>query len=138
MIKPDGVAARAIGTVVRKFEDAGLNLRAAAMRRITTQQARDLYAVHSARPFFESLVEYVTEGPVFLMAWEGKDVVPTIRSLIGATDPSLAEVGTIRALFGTSKSRNAIHASETLSDALREVSLFFEDTDLFFYDVSTL
>lgn len=137
MVKPDGVTSGAIGTVIQKFEKGGLVLRALRMQTITKEQAKNLYGVHSHRPFFQDLVEYVTEGPVVLMVWEGKDVVPLIRSFIGATDPRLAEPGTIRALFGASKERNAIHASESLTDARREISIFFQESDLFFYHTTS-
>jgi nucleoside-diphosphate kinase len=97
---------------------------------LTTEEAEEFYAVHRGRPFFESLVTFMTSGPCMPMVLERDDAVPTLRTVIGATDPAQAEAGTIRKLYAESKERNAIHASDSDENAEREIHFFFASTEL--------
>lgn len=133
IIKPDAVARNLTGRIFAKLEEEGFRIREIRMMRLTEAQAREFYSVHSERPFFESLVSFMTSGPVvpaILEREDGEDPVARLRQVIGATDPAEAEPGTIRALFAESKERNAIHASDAHDTAAREAAFFFAGADL--------
>jgi nucleoside-diphosphate kinase len=130
IIKPDAVASGKAGRVLAHLEDAGFQVRAARMVRLSTAQAEAFYAVHRERPFFRPLVAFMTSGPCIPLALERRDAVTHLRTVIGATDPKEAAPGTVRALFAESKERNAIHASDSEENALREVAFFFAEADL--------
>jgi nucleoside-diphosphate kinase len=130
IVKPDGVQKNVIGNVYSRFEKAGLRIVAARMMQLTLVQAEGFYAVHRERPFFADLVSFMTSGPCLPMALEREDAVPTLRTVIGATDPAEAAPGTIRKLFAESKGRNAIHASDSDENAAREVGFFFPEGEL--------
>ncbi|MBI4519512.1 MAG: nucleoside-diphosphate kinase [Gemmatimonadetes bacterium] len=125
IIKPDAVSASRTGKIVAHLEAAGLSIRAIRMLRLTETQARAFYAVHAGRPFFASLVRFMTSGAVIPMVLEGAGAVARLRQVIGATDPAEAAEGTIRKLYAESKERNAIHASDSPETAAREVAFFF-------------
>lgn len=125
IIKPDAVSASRTGKIVAHLETAGFRICAIRMLRLTEAQARAFYAVHEGRPFFESLVRFMTSGAVIPMVLEGAGAVPRLRQVIGATDPAEAAEGTIRKLYAESKERNAIHASDSPETAAREVAFFF-------------
>ena len=127
IIKPDGVKRAVIGNIITRFEQAGLRLSASRMLQITTQQAKDFYAEHSARPFYADLVEFMTSGPVMVMVLEGENAITRNRELMGATDPAQAAPGTIRADFATSIDHNIVHGSDAPASAKREISFFFPD-----------
>jgi len=130
IVKPDGVEKNVIGEVYRRFEQAGLRIVAARMRRLTQAEAEGFYAVHRERPFFRDLVSYMTSGPVVVQVLEGEDAVARNRDIMGATDPKKAAPGTIRADLATSIEQNVVHGSDTLENAAREISYFFAETEL--------
>ena len=130
IIKPDAVAKTIIGQIYSRFEQGGLKVIAAKMLHLTRTQAADFYAVHKERPFYSSLVMYMTSGPVIPMALEKENAVEDFRRLIGATDPSKAEEGTIRKLYAESIERNIVHGSDSPENAVKEISHFFREEDL--------
>jgi len=130
IIKPDAVAAGNAGNVLAHLEKQGFKVRAARMVRLSTPQAEAFYAVHKERPFFRSLVTFMTSGPCVPLALERDAAVTHLRDVIGATDPAEAKPGTIRKLFAQSKEKNAIHASDSLENAAREVGFFFAEGEL--------
>ena len=130
IIKPDAVQRNLSGRIIAHLEEHGFRPRALRMLRLSTAQAREFYAVHRERPFYDSLVQFMTSGPCIPMVLERADAVAHLRKTIGATDPAEAEPGTIRALYAESKERNAIHASDSDENARREASFFFAEADL--------
>ncbi|HZD06540.1 MAG TPA: nucleoside-diphosphate kinase [Longimicrobiales bacterium] len=130
IIKPDAVGSGKAGVVLAHLEGAGFTVRALRMVRLTRSQAREFYAVHRERPFYESLVAFMTSGPVVPMVLEAEGAVPRLREVIGATDPAEAAEGTIRRLHAESKERNAIHASDSDENASREIGFFFSRHEL--------
>ena len=127
IIKPDAVAKNVIGQILSRFEGAGLVIVAARMMTLTKEQAGEFYAIHKGKPFFDSLVEYMTSGRVLVSALEGTDAVVTNRRLMGATDPKKADAGTIRADFAESISANAVHGSDSVENARNEIAFFFPE-----------
>lgn len=130
IIKPDAVASGKAGKVLAHLEEKGFTVRALRTTRLNPAQAEAFYAVHRERPFFRSLVSFMTSGPVIPMVLEADGAVPALREAIGATDPAEAEAGTVRALYAESKERNAIHASDSDENARNEIGFFFSDSDL--------
>jgi nucleoside-diphosphate kinase len=130
IVKPDAIEAGKAGKIVAHLEQAGFTIRAARLVRLTLEQAGAFYEVHRDRPFFSGLVSFMTSGPCLPMALEREDAVPTLRTVIGATDPAEAAAGTIRKLYAESKGRNAIHASDSPENAAREVGFFFAEGEL--------
>ena len=130
IIKPDAVQAGNAGKVLAHLEAQGFKVRGARMVRLSTQQAEAFYAVHRERPFFRSLVTFMTSGPCIPLALERDNAVPHLRDVIGATDPAEAKAGTVRKLFAQSKERNAIHASDSPENGVREVEFFFSEGEL--------
>lgn len=130
IIKPDAVQAGTAGKVLAHLEAQGFKVRAARLVRLSQPQAEAFYAVHSARPFFRSLVTFMTSGPAMPLALERDNAVAHLREVIGATDPAEAKPGTIRKLYAQSKERNAIHASDSPENAAREVAFFFPEGEL--------
>ena len=127
IIKPDATGSGKAGRILAHLEGAGFTLRAARMLRMTRAQARSFYAVHSARPFYDSLVDFMTSGPCIPLVLEAPDAVPRLRGVIGATDPAEAAAGTVRRLYAESRERNAIHASDSNENASREIAFFFAE-----------
>ena len=130
IIKPDAVAASRSGRILAHLEHEGFTIRGIRFAYLTVNQARDFYAVHRDRPFYESLVRFMTSGPIIPVALRRADAVATLRQVIGATDPADAAPGTIRALYAESKERNAIHASDSPDNAAREIAFFFATSEL--------
>jgi nucleoside-diphosphate kinase len=130
IIKPDAVAAGNAGKILAHLEGAGFAIRAARLLRLSTSQAEAFYAVHRERPFFRSLVTFMTSGPALALVLERERAVAVLRDAIGATDPAEAKAGTIRKLYAQSKERNAIHASDSPENATREVGFFFPEAEL--------
>jgi len=130
IIKPDAVQAANAGNVLAHLERDGFRIRAARMVRLSQPQAEAFYAVHRERPFFRSLVTFMTSGPCLPLALERDDAVARLREVIGATDPAEAKAGTIRKLYAQSKERNAIHASDSPENAAREVAFFFPESEI--------
>ncbi|PRY96517.1 nucleoside diphosphate kinase [Jezberella montanilacus] len=125
IIKPDAVAKNVIGQIVARFESAGLKVIAARMMQLSRADAERFYAVHSARPFFKDLVDFMISGPVFVQVLEGEGAILKNRDLMGATDPKKAEKGTIRADFADSIDANAVHGSDAPETAAVEIGFFF-------------
>ena len=125
MVKPDGVKRHLIGEVVRRIEDKGYAIKEMKMFTIEDDLAKRHYAEHTDKPFFGELVEFITSGPVVAMVVEGDDAVTGMRELMGATNPTDAVPGTIRADLAESLSNNVVHGSDSLESAEREIALFF-------------
>ena len=130
IIKPDAVQAGNAGKVLAHLEAQGFKVRAARLVRLAQPQAEAFYAVHRERPFFRSLVTFMTSGPGLALALERDNAVAHLREVIGATDPAEAKPGTVRKLYAQSKERNAIHASDSAENAAREVAFFFPESEL--------
>ncbi|HEX2250001.1 MAG TPA: nucleoside-diphosphate kinase [Gemmatimonadales bacterium] len=130
IIKPDAIASGKAGAILAHLQQAGFTPRAARLVRLTQAEAGAFYAVHRGRSFYAELVEFMTSGPCLPLALERQDAVPHLRTVIGATDPAEAAPGTIRKLFAESKGRNAIHASDSVENAAREVAFFFAESEL--------
>ena len=130
IIKPDAVEAGNAGKVLAHLEAQGFKVRSARLVRLSQPQAEAFYAVHRERPFFRSLVTFMTSGPALALALERDNAVAQLREVIGATDPAEAKPGTVRKLFAQSKERNAIHASDSAENAAREVAFFFPEGEL--------
>ena len=130
IVKPDGVRKGVIGKVVSRFEEAGIRIVAMQMRQLSRKDAEGFYAVHSERPFFGELCEFMTSGPVVVMVLEGDDVIARNRALMGATDPKKADPGTIRADFADSIGENIVHGSDAPETAAFEISWFFRGLDI--------
>ena len=130
IVKPDGVAAGLIGEVVKRIEQEGLRVVAMRMEHMTQTKAEGFYYVHRERPFFKSLIEFMTSGPAVLMALEGENAIIRWRTLMGATDPQKADPGTIRRDMATNIERNVVHGSDAKDTASFEVNYFFSGTEL--------
>src|SRR5688572_16184170 len=127
IVKPDAVAAGKAGKVLAHLESAGFKIKALRMTQLTDAQAREFYEVHKERPFYGSLVSFMTSGPAIPVVLEAPNAVAKLREVIGATDPAEAAEGTVRKLYAESKERNAIHASDSDENAAREIGFFFKD-----------
>src|SRR5687768_7674806 len=125
IIKPDAVAARHAGRIIQRIEEAGFQIRAIRMLQLSKQDAEGFYAVHRERPFFGSLTQFMSSGPVIVLALEAQDAIKKWRTLMGATDPAKAEDGTLRKEFGRSIENNATHGSDAPDTAAFEVGYFF-------------
>jgi nucleoside-diphosphate kinase len=130
IVKPDAFGTNKAGKIIAHLEAQGFRVRAARVLHLTTAQAEEFYSVHRERPFFGSLVSFMTSGPCMPLVLERADAVASLRKAIGATDPKEAEKGTVRALFAESKERNAIHASDSDENATRESQFFFSESEL--------
>jgi nucleoside-diphosphate kinase len=130
IVKPDAVGRGLTGRILAHLEEQGFRIRALRMLRLNEAQAGAFYAVHSERPFYGSLVAFMTSGPVVPVLLERQDAVRKLREVIGATDPAEAAEGTVRALYAESKERNAIHASDADDNARAEAAFFFPDADV--------
>ena len=129
IIKPDAFGRALGGQIIAHLEQAGFRLVSARVLHLTEPQAREFYAVHKDRPFYGSLVSFMTSGPCMPLVLARADAVATLRKAIGATDPREAEAGTVRKLFAESKERNAIHASDSDANAEHEQAFFFAETE---------
>jgi nucleoside-diphosphate kinase len=125
IIKPNAVKKNAIGAIIDRFEKRGLHVAAAKLARLDRAKTEGFYAEHRERPFFGSLVDFMTSGPVLLMCLEGENAVALNREIMGATNPANAEPGTIRKDFADSIEANAVHGSDSLQSAARELEFFF-------------
>ena len=129
-IKPDGVQRGLVGEIIRRFETKGFTLVGLKLMNVSKELAESHYDVHRERPFFPSLIQFITSGPVVAMVWEGEGVVASARKMIGATNPLSSEPGTIRGDFGVTVGRNIIHGSDAIETARTEISLWFKDEEL--------
>lgn len=130
ILKPDAVQRRLVGRLIARFEDKGLQIAGLKLMRIDQALATTHYAVHSKKPFFKSLIQYITSGPVVVMAVQGKNVIAVTRKMMGATFGSNAEPGTIRGDFAVSDSFNLIHGSDSPEAAEKEIALYFKPAEL--------
>jgi nucleoside-diphosphate kinase len=130
IIKPDAFGSGKAGKIISHLEDAGFQIVASRVLRLTQDQAAAFYEVHKERPFFGPLTTFMTSGPCMPMVLERDDAVTALRRTIGATDPAEADEGTVRKLYAESKERNAIHASDSDENAEREAAFFFPATEL--------
>ena len=130
IIKPDAVAKSVIGKIFARFEQAGLQVVATRMVHLSDEQAGGFYAEHKERPFYQDLVAFMTSGPVVVSVLEGENAVALNRELMGATNPKEAAEGTIRADFAETIDENAVHGSDSVASAEREVAYFFEDSEI--------
>jgi nucleoside-diphosphate kinase len=135
MMKPDAVQRRLMGKVLIRFEEKGLQIIAVKMMHISADLAKEHYGEHSERPFFNDLVEYITSSAVLAMVIQGDDCISLIRKMVGATNPKESDLGTIRGDFALDTGRNIIHASDSPDSAKREISLFFEDSEICDYQM---
>jgi nucleoside-diphosphate kinase len=130
IIKPDAVAKHGIGPVLALIEKGGLRVVAGRVLRLSRAQTEAFYAVHKERPFFSSLCDFMTSGPVFVSVLEGQNAVTRYREVLGATDPAKAAPGTVRAAFGTDVEKNAAHGSDAPDTARAEIAFFFSGYEL--------
>jgi nucleoside-diphosphate kinase len=134
LVKPDGLEKAAIGKLIARFEGRGLKPVALKLVRLTEAQAEGFYAVHRERPFFKSLVKFMTRGPIVAMVLEGEDAVQKNRDIMGATDPAKAAADTIRKDFATDVEQNTVHGSDSAENAAVEIAYFFSQLELLPYD----
>jgi nucleoside-diphosphate kinase len=130
ILKPDTVTAGKAGAVLTEIEKAGFRVRALKLLQLTEAQAQGFYYVHKERPFFGSLVKFMTEGPIIAMVLEADNAIERLRKTMGATDPAKAEAGTIRKQFGTNIERNAIHGSDGPDTAAFEIAYLFNQLEI--------
>ncbi|SCG86174.1 Nucleoside diphosphate kinase [Methanobacterium congolense] len=130
MLKPDAVKRRLAGEVIGRFEKRGLKILAAKMMVINKELAETHYGEHAEKPFFKDLVDYITSGPVLATVIEGEECISMIRKMVGATNPQEADMGTIRGDYAIDTGRNIIHASDAPDSAKREISLFFDESEI--------
>ena len=131
IIKPDATSRNLIGEIISRFEKNGLKVVAAKMLQLSRDQAGGFYAEHEGKPFFDNLIDYMTSAPVLVQVLEGENAVMLNRSLMGATNPQEAEPGTIRADFAESIDANAVHGSDSLQSAEREIAYFFASEEIY-------
>lgn len=131
ILKPDVVKKSLTGAINARFEAAGLRLIASKMVRLDRKMAAGFYAEHSSRPFFNEMIDFITSGPVVLQVFQGESAVRRYREIIGATDPAQALAGTIRADYGSSIGENAVHGSDSLTSAQREIAYLFTPGELY-------
>ena len=130
IVKPDAVARNLIGEICSRFEKGGLAIVAAKMLRATPAMAGSFYAEHEGKPFYDALIEYMCSGPILVQVLEGEGAIQVNRQLMGATDPTQAAPGTIRADFAESIDANAVHGSDSPASAAREIDFFFSADDI--------
>ena len=130
IIKPDAVSKNIIGKIISRFEESGLNLVAGKLIHLTDEMASGLYPEHDGKPFFNDLKSFMTSGPVFVQVLEGENAVQKNRELMGSTNPQEAAAGTIRADFANSIDANAVHGSDSIESAKREIEYFFSSEEI--------
>jgi len=133
LIKPDAIQRGLVGSIISRLEKVGLKLVAMKMLHLDKALAQRHYAIHKDKPFFDSLVNYITSAPIIAIIFEGKKAVEVIRKTMGATDPAKAEAGTIRGDFGLDIEHNTIHGSDSTETATEEIKLFFGEDEIFSY-----
>ncbi|HFC47011.1 MAG TPA: nucleoside-diphosphate kinase [Dissulfuribacter thermophilus] len=130
IIKPDGVSRGLIGEVIKRFEKEGIRIAAMKMIHMTKKEAEGFYAVHREKPFFDSLTDFMSSGPIVVMVLEGEDVIQRNRDLMGATNYKEAKPGTIRADFATDIEKNVVHGSDSPENAKIEIAYFFSELEI--------
>ena len=134
LVKPDGVQRGLIGTVIKRFEDKGLQIAGLKLMHVTEDLAREHYKEHVGKPFFDGLLNFITSSPVAVIAVDGEGVIAIVRNMMGETNPAKAAPGTIRGDFGVDFGLNIVHGSDGLESAERELALFFDRNELIDYD----
>lgn len=130
IIKPDAVQANHIGEIIARYEKEGIRVAAVKMGTLSKEEAAEFYRQHKGRPFFDDLVTYMSSGPIVILALQGKGSILKNREIMGATDPSKADKGTLRQVFGQSISKNAVHGSDSSDSAKDEILFFFEPDEV--------
>ena len=130
LVKPDGVQRGLIGEIISRLEKRGLRLIGAKFIQVSQQLAEEHYGIHQGKPFYESLLAYITSSPVMAMAWDGPDAIAAVRQTMGATRPTEAAPGSVRHDFGLEVGRNLTHASDSVENGQKEVALWFSDKEL--------
>lgn len=130
IVKPDGMQRGLTGEIIRRFEARGLRIVGMKLMQVSTELAKKHYAIHEGKPFFEGLVNYITSAPVVVMALEGTNAVEAARKTIGATKPTEAAAGTIRGDFALEIGRNLVHGSDSVENGQKEISLWFDESEL--------
>ncbi len=130
LVKPDGVQRGLIGEIITRFERRGLKLIGMKFMQMSQELAETHYGIHKGRPFYDSLVEYITSGPIVAMVWEGNNAVAAARATIGATNPVEATAGSIRGDFGMEIGRNLVHGSDSPENGIKETNIFFTPEEL--------
>lgn len=133
MVKPDGVQRGLVGEVISRIEERGLRIVAMKMLQLERETAEEHYAEHEGKDFYESLLDYITSGPVVAMSLKGNQAISLVRDMVGQTDPKDASPGTIRGDFGIDIGRNIVHAADSKESAERELDIFFEGSDFVDY-----
>jgi len=133
LVKPDGVQRGLIGTAISRLEGLGLKIVAMKMLQMDEALAKKHYAIHKDKPFFNGLVNYISSGPIIAAIIEGKNAIAVVRKVMGATDPAKAESGTLRGDFGLDVEHNLVHGSDSAENAIKEISLFFSQGEIFSY-----
>jgi nucleoside-diphosphate kinase len=131
MIKPNAVAAGNIGNIIARFEKEGIKIAALKMMHLSQREAEAFYAEHNGKPFFAELVGFMSSAPMCALVLEGENVIEKNREIMGATDPSKAAPGTLRALYAESMTANAVHGSDSPTSAAREIGFFFPQMSVF-------
>jgi nucleoside-diphosphate kinase len=131
LIKPDAVGQRKIGEIVRRFEAQGLQVVGLKMVFLKRQEGARFYQVHQDKPFYQGLIEFIASGPIVAIILDGKEAISRVRELMGSTDPAEAKEGTIRHQMGTTVQQNAVHGSDSLTSAAREIPFFFNQMEIF-------
>ncbi|HTY55126.1 MAG TPA: nucleoside-diphosphate kinase [Candidatus Binataceae bacterium] len=130
IIKPDAVARKLSGDIIKQIEAAGLTICAMQLRQLSSREVEKFYEVHKARPFYASLCQYMSSGPVVVMVLGGERAIERWRELMGATDPGKASAGTIRKQFGQDIEKNAVHGSDAPATAVNEIGFFFSELEI--------
>ncbi|MCX7794183.1 MAG: nucleoside-diphosphate kinase [Thermodesulfovibrionales bacterium] len=130
IVKPDGVQKNLIGEVIRRFENAGLRIAALKMLRLSKDMAKGFYIVHKDKPFYESLTDFMSSGPVVVMVVEGENAISRVREIMGATNPKNAAPGTIRHDFASDVEHNIVHGSDSPESAKFEIAYFFSEIEI--------
>ena len=134
IIKPDGVQRQLIGPIITRLERRGLKIVAMKMMQVSTDLAREHYAVHEGKPFYEPLIQYITSSPVVVLVVEGPNAIEVTRNTMGATNPVSAAPGTLRADYGLEIGRNLVHGSDGPETAVAEIALWFDQSELLSYE----
>lgn len=130
MLKPDALSRALVGEIITRLERKGLKMVAAKLIKMDETLASRHYAEHVGKPFYPALLDFITSGPVLTMVWEGENAIKAVRKIVGKTDPHQADSGTIRGDFGAITRMNLVHASDSEESAEREISLFFDSSDI--------
>ena len=130
LIKPDGVQRGLIGTIINRVEQRGLRINAMKFMRVSRELAETHYSIHKSKPFYDKLIDHITSAPVVAMAWQGNQAVAVVRQIIGATDPTRSDPGTVRGDYGIDMGRNLTHGSDSVETGKAEVNLWFTSSEL--------